>query len=438
MNDDNSNRSAAVGRELDKVSTKKMSSHENEDDAPSSEEVQPSSMLIDILHHKLRDPSIVRKFEDSRQDSSTYGLICPRWVLQQAESESDVANDKKSKLDGTNDIKQPNSNRETVYNSYPKRNYIDLRMEQNRMFANDQYDQCKALLAKLSQPSTTSQSTPSTNNDINNNNKQWKKQADMIQSLLNEGLASCPNHVGLLESEKEYKEWIQKRINILSTPSLPTKQSTAAVDKTTPSNSTLLPNSAYSSSMRKGAENRAQAALRDAQLERSFMLDGNAKDDEKDDNNNMYPLLSANDDQQHQDINSSYNKEESSSSGSDTDEDSRRRKKSKRRYKKHKRSKSRQGHHDDRRRRKRDRRSRSRSTSRKHSRSISASSTQTSDSYRRRKHRRKEKKRRNKKNRRRKYRDSRSTRYRSEEDDDDDDVDTGEVSKDEKQAEGSI
>jgi len=414
MNDDNSNRSAAVGRELDKVSTKKMSSHENEDDAPSSEEVQPSSMLIDILHHKLRDPSIVRKFEDSRQDSSTYGLICPRWVLQQAESESDVANDKKSKLDGTNDIKQPNSNRETVYNSYPKRNYIDLRMEQNRMFANDQYDQCKALLAKLSQPSTTSQSTPSTNNDINNNNKQWKKQADMIQSLLNEGLASCPNHVGLLESEKEYKEWIQKRINILSTPSLPTKQSTAAVDKTTPSNSTLLPNSAYSSSMRKGAENRAQAALRDAQLERSF-IDGNAKDDEKDNNNNnMYPLLSANDEDQQGDVKGSYKEEESLSSGSDTDEDSRRRKKSKRKYKKHKRGKSRHGHHDNRRRRKRDRRSRSRSMSISYSRS--SSSSQPSDSYRRRKHRRKEKKRRKKKKKRR-HRESRSTRYSSEDDD---------------------
>jgi len=330
----------------------------------------------------------VRKFEDSRQDSSTYGLICPRWVLHHAKG--DVANEE-SKLDG-------NSNRETIYNAYPKRNYIDLRMEQNRMFANDQYDQCKALLAKLSQPSTTSQSTPSTNNDINNNNKQWKKQADTIQSLLNEGLASCPNHIGLLQAEKEYKEWIQKRIHILSTPSLPTKQTT--VDKTTPSNSTLLPNSAYSSSMRKGAENRAQAALRDAQLERSFMLDGNAKDDEKDNNNNnMYPLLSANDEDQQGDVKGSYKEEESLSSGSDTDEDSRRRKKSKRNYKKHKRSKSRHDH-GDRRRRKRDRRSRSRSMSRSHSRSISSSS-QSSDSYRRRKHRRKEKKRRKKKKRRR-------------------------------------
>ena len=77
----------AVGGELDKVSTKKMPFQDNEDDAPSSEEVQPSSMLIDILHHKLRDPSIVRKFENSRQDSSTYSLICPRWVLQHAKSE---------------------------------------------------------------------------------------------------------------------------------------------------------------------------------------------------------------------------------------------------------------------------------------------------------------------------------------------------------------
>ena len=417
----------AVGGELDKVTTKKMSSHENEEDAPSSEEVQPSSMLIDILHHKLRDPSIVRKFEDNRQDSSTYGLICPRWVLQQA-AKSDVAKDDISKLNGTNNIKVPNSNnnREMIYNAYPKRNYIDLRMEQNRMFANEQHQQCRVLLAKLSQPSTTSQSTPSSNNIDTNNNKQWKKQADTIQSRLNEGLASCPNHVGLLQAEKEYKEWIQKRINILSTPSLPTTQ-TATVDKSTPSNITLLPNS-HSSNMKKGAEKRAQAALRDAQLERSFMLDGDTKDDKKDDNNNMYPLLSAHDDQ-HEDINGggSYNnKEESLSSGSDIDEDSRRRKKSKHKYKKHKRSKSRHGHDDGRRRRKRDRRSRSRSMSRSHSKS--SSSSQSSDSYRRRKHRRKERKRRKKK-KRRKHRDSRSTRYSSEED---------KGSKDEKQVERSI
>jgi len=404
-----------------------MSSHENEDDAPSSEEVQPSSMLIDILHHKLRDPSIVRKFEDSRQDSSTYSLVCPRWVLQNVKS--DVVNaDIKESLDGTDNIKVPNKNREATYNAYPKRNHIDLRMEQNRMFANEQHKQCKALLSKLSQPSTASQSTPSSNNNIDTNNKQWKKQADTIQSLLNEGLASCPNHIGLLAAEKEYKEWIQQRINILSTQSLPTKQNT---NKTTPSNSTLLPT--YSSNMKKGAENRAQAALRDAQLERSFMLDGDTKDNKKD---NMYPLLSANDDD-HQDINSSCNnKEESLSSGSDTDEDSRRRKKSKHKYKKHKRSKSRHGQ-GDRRRRTRDRRSRSRSHSR--SRSRSSLSSQSSDSYRRRKHRRKERKRRKKKKKRR-HRESRSTRYSSEkEDDGDGDVDTGDgVFKDEKQVERSI
>ena len=192
MNNDSS-RSAAVGGEQDKLSTKKMSSQENVDDAPSDfEEVQPSSMLIGILHHKLRDPSIVRKFEDNRQDSSTYSLVCPRWVLQHAKSDVNVANDKESKLDGTDNIKVPNNNREMIYNSYPKQNYIDLRMEQNRMFANEQCNQCKELLSKLSQ-STTSQSTAS--NDTNNN-KQWKKQADMIKSLLNEGLASCPNHIG--------------------------------------------------------------------------------------------------------------------------------------------------------------------------------------------------------------------------------------------------
>lgn len=41
MNINDSSKSVVDG-ELYKVSTKKMSSHENEDDAPSSEKVQPS------------------------------------------------------------------------------------------------------------------------------------------------------------------------------------------------------------------------------------------------------------------------------------------------------------------------------------------------------------------------------------------------------------
>ena len=83
-------------------------------------------------------------------------------------------------------------------------------MEQNTLFANNQHLQCQQMLSKL----YTLQPQTSINND-SDNGKQWMKQADTIQSLLNEGLAACPNHEGLLNAEKQYKEWIQQRINRL-------------------------------------------------------------------------------------------------------------------------------------------------------------------------------------------------------------------------------
>ena len=219
----------------------------------STNNVQPSSMLINILHHKLRDPSIVPTFERQYAQSHLLGrLVRPRWMLKSAASNEDDDNkankgdktdeknthdrkatdvqngiteeeddatstctdDNSNLLNTKHPYKKEKKNHTTTYNTIPKRNYIDLRMEQNTLFANNQHLQCQQMLSKLYtlQPQT---STSTANNDRDNGDKQWMKQADTIQSLLNEGLAACPNHEGLLNAEKQYKEWIQQRINRL-------------------------------------------------------------------------------------------------------------------------------------------------------------------------------------------------------------------------------
>ncbi|KAL7470675.1 hypothetical protein ACHAXS_010933 [Conticribra weissflogii] len=49
--------------------------------------VRPSSPLIRRLHHRLRDPDLVPRFENSRQTNRIHaadafaGLIRPRWIL---------------------------------------------------------------------------------------------------------------------------------------------------------------------------------------------------------------------------------------------------------------------------------------------------------------------------------------------------------------------
>ena len=463
----------------------------------STNDVQPSSMLINILHHKLRDPSIVPTFERQYAHSHLLGrLVRPRWMLKSAASnedddkanESDKTNEKNTHdttkaTDGQNDgiteeddatskctddnsnllntkqsYKKEKKNHTTTYNTIPKRNYIDLRMEQNTLFANNQHLQCQQMLSKLYtlQPQT---STSTANNDRDNGDKQWMKQADTIQSLLNEGLAACPNHEGLLNAEKQYKEWIQQRIHRLSDATgggeedieggVVARTSTGTTSSKTSNNNRSsnahLPNPFPSSTTKpkKGAENRAHMAMRDAILERSFLLGDDTADNDdgkkKVDNDNMYPLLSVNDDQLLGSVEENTQKDtatKSSRSGSDMDEDSRsshgrRKKRSKHKHKRHKRSKSRRSSHDRRSRRRKTssrRRTPSESRSVSRSRSLSSDSSSSSSYYQRRKHRRKEKKRRKKK--RESHRESRGTRYSSEEDDDGDRLQPREVALD--------
>ena len=320
-------------------------------------------------------------------------------------------------------------------------------MEQNTLFANNQHLQCQQMLSKLYTLQPQTSTTTKANND-SDNGKQWMKQADTIQSLLNEGLAACPNHEGLLNAAKQYKEWIQQRIHRLSDATggggedieggvarTYTGTTSSKTSNNNRSSNAHLPNPFPSSTTKpkKGAENRAHMAMRDAILERSFLLGDDTADNDdgkkKDDNDNMYPLLSVNDDQLLGSVEENTQKDtatKSSRSGSDMDEDSRsshgrRKKRSKHKHKRHKRSKSRRSSHDRRSRRRKTssrRRTPSESRSVSRSRSLSSDSNSSSSYYQRRKHRRKEKKRRKKK--RESHRESRGTRYSSEEDDDGD------------------
>ena len=280
------------------------------------ESVRPSTTLIDILHRRLLDPGIVPAFERRRANDLTGGLVRPRWVLIPASEGSGAADaDTASAADnddgssgaekaatapngtsisdalafgnsignnalgnGFHNISMPSTklnvengimkeNIVTRYNAVPKRNYIDLRMVQNRMFADDQSVKCRRILSTLSSLAESDQ--------FNSDSTKWQKHADSLQSMVNEGLAACPNHAELLAVESDYKGWLQRRMDLLVAG---TGISAAATAKLTPAivtkKDTSVENSCSTSNPKKGAEGRAHAAMRDALAERSFLLQG--------------------------------------------------------------------------------------------------------------------------------------------------------------------
>ncbi|KAL3826262.1 hypothetical protein ACHAXA_006290, partial [Cyclostephanos tholiformis] len=173
-----------------------------------------------------------------------------------------------------------------VYNAVPRRNYIHLRMEQNEMFADDRGRECRRILSTLTRSGGT--------DSCDNNDGKWQKHADRLQSMVCEGLAACPNHATLLEVESEYKRWLRRRMDSLVGGGGGTCRSanvTAATAIATfgppdtmqvtmdasvgcdvpPRPPESASRSAYDNRKREG---RAQAAMRDALAERSFLLQG--------------------------------------------------------------------------------------------------------------------------------------------------------------------
>jgi len=196
----------------------------------------------------------------------TAGLVRPHWRLLKhhldgADFKLDVISITGNRGDDTTAQFKFGNNAEclrtkakdTEYNNLPARNFMDLRMEQNEMFADVQQFHCDAILSKM---------MSSTHNEYT---KQWKKEAAQIQSFLNIGLAACPNHVGLSHAEGEYKR-IQRRIQ--GTPQV---NSAAAVPS-----ERIVPNflrNPTKMAMEKKKGSRAQTAMQDVLLERSFLID---------------------------------------------------------------------------------------------------------------------------------------------------------------------
>jgi hypothetical protein len=433
------------------------------------ESVRPSTTLIGILHRRLLDPGIVPAFERRRANDLTGGLVRPRWVLipasegsgtAAADTASAAANDDASSgakkaatspndtsindalafsnaignnalCNGFRNISMPstksngengivNENIYTTFNAIPKWNYIDLRMVQNRMFADDQSVKCRRILSTLS---SLAEPDP-----FNSDSKKWQKHADSLQSMVNEGLAACPNHAELLAVESDYKDWLQRRMDLLIAG---TGISAAKTAKLTPAMVTKkdisVENSFSTSNPKKGAEGRAHAAMRDALAERSFLLQGGdatavigggKRDGGNGEQGVKYPLIlpSAADDEGIGDVDI-VDGAGGESLGRRDREERRNRSKSKDHRKYHKygdkiqRSKSR---NDEKRRRVRGERSssrrRSRSTDSGRSRSRSVSSSRSSSSsYSRRRHRRRKEKR----SRRSKKERTRDERHRS-------------------------
>mmetsp|Transcript_8607 Transcript_8607/g.18728 ORF Transcript_8607/g.18728 Transcript_8607/m.18728 type:complete len:566 (+) Transcript_8607:74-1771(+) len=343
----------------------------------------------------------------------------------------------------------------TEYNTIPARNYIDLRMEQNRMFADSQCLQCQVILSKLFQNYSPPIELTAAAMASSANDKQWKKQADTIQSLINEGLAACPTHQGLLGAERKYKNWIQRRIDSITSNRMGEGRVAVANTAGTGEQGRDVGNRAAGTSGRpvtgtsrhtqkKGAEGRAHAAMRDALLERSFFLGDDNKDhDGKGGVDKSYPLLlpsdkgekvgGEGDDGRGQEFNKKGRQQRENGHGGHSDScnssiaDSRysrnhhrhrerrrdrsrtsgRNKKDGSRREKRRRRKSRR-YDDDYARRKEERGSSSseqgsRSRSRSISSSMSRSSSSSASSCRRRKHRRRSKERKRKKHRRRRH-----------------------------------
>ncbi|KAL9187213.1 hypothetical protein ACHAXT_001316 [Thalassiosira profunda] len=391
------------------------------------EPVQPSPPLLAALHRRLRDPSLVPSFERRRPRSATGGLVRPRWTLRRpadGDGSQDgggggvgAADDSGTKADGGNGGEGVGGERcaasnnaggargapsgpsgaaaaATDCNALPRRSYLDLRLQQNRAFADAQFIICRTRLAA----------------HLPSSNPGRQKHIVAFRSALAEGLAACPTHEGLLRAEREWKARMQEeneaggdggteaakfasRPNFLANPRADGGTSVANGDN--PKTQSLPP--------RKGAEGRARAAMQDALMERAFLLGdgGGATGEKAAEAAARYPLLAEADELTERgggQRNKSSRRESSSDSSSSSSDSSRRRrrrkKRSRRRRKKHKRrGKRRRHHHEEEEEGHRSKGDRRRERSRSRSRSESTSSR--SSSYRRRK-RRKEKRRRRK------------------------------------------
>jgi len=232
----------------------------------------------------------VAEFERCRSPHVTSRLISPRWILKSIAadktdddkaadgiSSKDKSAEKSSDTNHHHDSAQEernNNNEPSKFNTVPKRTYLDIRMEQNTIFAIDQCLRCQKKLAALSSTS------PKSVEAINVNRTQIKKVIDSIRNHLKEGLSACPNHEGLVQVESEVQVWLDRLNGVAAVDRvLDTAAATMAGAKERRGNSnneTIIdltePDTQQQIVMkRKGGDGRAQAAIDDALVEKMFL-----------------------------------------------------------------------------------------------------------------------------------------------------------------------
>lgn len=226
----------------------------------SGEEPQPSQPLIAILHRRLHDPSIVPRFENGRQLAS---LIRPHWMLTTATSDDHDSNGKSGNSSTDQRIPQLNNQSNPIstrINSIPKRSYIDLRIQQNRLFADERCQQYTKLHSDWNTKDYSGNNTGKANNR--------RKQLEIMKSCVKEGLAAYPDHEGLLGAQNQINELVHA--NQVTNEVIPPLHS--KIQSTSQQNQTIQ----SSKGLNLKVEGRAHAAIRDALLERNFLSEGAA------------------------------------------------------------------------------------------------------------------------------------------------------------------
>jgi hypothetical protein len=185
-------------------------------------------------------------------------LIRPHWVIARADDNDKIGN---KSIESTSIDLDIGSNKSTIkdnINAFPQKNYIDLRIQQNKSFANERFRQYSELYSGWKGDIRAG---------VIDKNKQW----ELIKSCVKEGLAAYPEHAGLLDAQQLINERscsveIELPVgekHVQSTHDVITQRTLGTIQLTT-----------NGLQLAKGAERRAHAAMKDALLERTFLEDG--------------------------------------------------------------------------------------------------------------------------------------------------------------------
>ena len=315
--------------------------------------VQPSSHLIATYKRRMHDPSIVPRFEQDRRPDTLGNLIRSHWVLHPNESEckSDNTYDNggienqraadSHKEDSDNRIESHAGTNLTMQNAIPRRNHIDLRIQQNKRFADERSRHFTELFTDWKQDKEMSIG-------------KRRKVLDQLKSCIKEGLNACPDHAGLLDGQKQLNAICSDQIE--SDVELPIASNVHLTSQQKNSANVGERVAAESKGIQLKAEGRAYTAIQDALLERNFLTDeaGTSYSDGK------YTLLPEQDSIPAFDL---PKDPDNSSQSSSSSESRRRRRKEKRRKKDKHKKKQRKSKHEKKKKHKRKSRKRSRSSS---------------------------------------------------------------------------